>query len=496
MTEDRRRRRTYCLSSACPPKPWRRRVFLLLSSILLFPSLAAAQTTLEEAIDLALRQNRDLATLQLSLQSAYYGVDAAEAPFGITFRPDGRVEGTDERSLTELGLTGSKKFSPGTVVEAGARAGETSPDIGEDQKRAAVHLQIRQPLFRNAGALVNREPVVQAKNDVLSARRRIELSRADLIVRVVESHENVIRLQQQLSVDQRSYKRFDQLYRLSQMRERQGRTTRVDTLRAEFERGQAELNIATTTEQLMSQRAEMVDLLALPAGTSYVALPGAELKIDAVDPDEAEAVALANRLDYAEVIQDFQDAARGVELARRELLPDLNLLARYEQLGEGASYDEASKLNQDAWFVGVSGDTDYPPRSQRATLGRAKISEETAARQIDILASSLRLQVQQALLSYDRAKKQVVYAERNHTLATDRARLTRRLFNLGRETSFNVTDAETGLLEAETRVLIAHADVSISAYRLLRVLGTLVESPVDLRPGPVNVTLNTKAPAP
>jgi len=486
MTEDRRRSFPPHLSF----------VICLLSTVLSAFAQSDTGTTLEQAIDTALRQNRNLATLRLSLQSAYFGVDSAEAPFGITFSPDGLAESSDTRSAMELGVIASKKFAPGTVLEAGGRAGESSFDNSEDLKRAAVHLQVRQPLFRNAGALVNREQVVQANNDVLSARRRIELARADLIVQVVEMHEDLLRLQQQLTVDQRSYKRFDQLYRLSQLRERQGHTTRVDTLRAEFERGQAELSIATTQERLLSRRADMADLLALPANSDYVALPGVDLKIDNTDADEAEAVALANRLDYAEAIQDFQDAARGVEIARRQLLPNLNMLARYEKLGEGASYSEATKLDDETWFVGFSGDTDVPPRSERADLGRAKISEETAARQIEILASSLRVQVQQALLSYDRARKQVVYAERNHTLARDRARLTLRLFNLGRETSFNVTDAETQLLEAETRMLASRADVSISAYRLLRVLGTLVESPEDLRPGPVNLSMNASGPAP
>lgn len=474
----------------------RRRTYSLSASLCLLSSVLCAQTTLEQAIDTALRQNRDLATLQLSLQSAYFGVEAAEAPFGITFSPDGRAEANETRSTTELGLVGSKKFSPGTELEAGARAGESSFEDSEDQKRAAVHVQLQQPLFRNAGALVQREPVVQARNDVLSARRRIELARADLIVQVVEMHEDLLRLQQQLTVDERSYKRFDQLYRLSQLRERQGHTTRVDTLRAEFERGQAELSIATTKERLMSRRADMINLLAMPPDTDYVAVAGVELKIDDTDSETAEAVALANRLDYAEAIQDFQDAARGVEIARRQLLPDLNLLARYEQLGEGASYSEASKLDDETWFVGVSGDTDVPPRSERANLGRAKISEETAARQIEILAASLRVQVQQALLSYERARKQVVYAERNHVLARDRARLTLRLFNLGRETSFNVTDAETQLLDAETRMLASRADVSIQAYRLLRVLGTLVESPEDLRPATINLTMNNSGTSP
>jgi outer membrane protein TolC len=68
------------------------------------------------------------------------------------------------------------------------------------------------------------------------------------------------------------------------------------------------------------------------------------------------------------------------------------------------------------------------------------------------------------------------------------------MFTMGRETSFNVTDAETGLLDAESEMLAQRAEVSISAYRLLRVLGTLIESPDDLRPKQVDVSMNSPGP--
>ena len=54
---------------------------------------------------------------------------------------------------------------------------------------------------------------------------------------------------------------------------------------------------------------------------------------------------------------------------------------------------------------------------------------------------------------------------------------------MGRADNFTVADAENGLLGAENDLLTARAALSVSTYRLLRTLGTLIESPEDLKPG-------------
>ena len=345
----------------------------------------AEELALERAIELALLQNRDLAALRLELEGAAFGVDEAEAPFALTFRPDGVFDADQNSSRAELGLAAVQPFDFGGDVEVGARAGETERDGVDAEKRAAVRVQLDQPLFRNFGTLVNREGVVRARNEVKSARRRIELQKADLILQVVTLHGDVLRLQQRLVADEQNFKRFDQLYRLTRVREQQGRATRIDTLRAEFERGRAELSITSTTEELESRRRDLADLLALPLDTDLVARPGADLRVDATPPGEAVGIALSNRLDYAEAIQQLRDAARGVAIAGRQLLPDLNLIARYEKIGSGPAASDARTLDEEAWFVGFAGDTDVPQRGARAALGRSKIDEKSARQKLDIL---------------------------------------------------------------------------------------------------------------
>ena len=162
-------------------------------------------------------------------------------------------------------------------------------------------------------------------------------------------------------------------------------------------------------------------------------------------------------------------------------MPDLSLVARYEKIGTGPDFSDTADWEEEVWFVGLSGDTDLLRRSERIALGQAVLDEKTAGKRVEILESSLRRQIQQAILSYERARKQVSFAERNYRLARDRANLAQRLFEMGRSDNFTVTDAETEWLEAETQKLSSKAESSIAAYKLLRILGTLIESPEDLK---------------
>jgi len=109
-----------------------------------------------------------------------------------------------------------------------------------------------------------------------------------------------------------------------------------------------------------------------------VATAGARLEIVPPSPETAAKIAWSNRLDYAQVLQDLGDAERGVKIARKNLLPDISLVARYDWLGQGRSYDEAMSLNDDTWVVGLSaGNNDLLQRSERAALKQAEAGRLT-----------------------------------------------------------------------------------------------------------------------
>jgi outer membrane protein TolC len=454
-------------------------------------SLASADTNsapalpriaLPEALDACLKQNRDLRLMEMALQGRRVDLEASQAAFKWSVRPDGSAEAADYGGKLGYGLAAVQTLDWGTKAEVGGRMTSESPDGAEPFRRGAVRVQVEQPLLRRTGPLVNREPVAKAESAVAAARREIELRRADLIVRLVELYEDLYGLQREAEYERLTLERLNRLILLMQARERQGRATRADCLRVELQAGNAQVRWNGTIERLRSRRADFAETIGAEPQSEYAVLPAARMEVAVTDVDQAARVALRNRLDYAQILQDYEDAARGRRIARRNLLPDLNMIARYERAGEGASSGDALRWDENVWFVGLGLSTDWPPRDRELAVEQAELAAQTAGLKLDALRAAIGRQVRQSWLASERARGEIPQAEKNYRVALSRTQLARRLFEGGRGDSFTVSEAEDQLRDAESHLVTAEGAASVAAYRLLRVMGRLIESPADLKP--------------
>ncbi len=446
---------------------------------------APREMTLQGAIEAALDGNRDIRLTVLSLESRHLAVADARARFQFSVRPEGTADTRNDQSTRAAGLTATRATTWGSSLSAGGTLSQQETDGAPDVHRGALRVSLEQPLLRRFGPLVNREPLTQAERQAVAGRREVELKKTDVVLRVVETYEDLLSLQRQVEYERQSVERLDRFFRLSGARERQGRGTRVDTLRSELKLGDARLSLSATDERLRSTRADFAELLGLPAGTAVTVLESPRFEVAEFEPESGMAAAFSNRLDYAQIIQDLGDAKRGVLIARRNLLPDLTAITRYERSGQGPDAADAGQLDTETWFVGLSASSDLPQRSERAALGQAQVGAETAALRLESVRAAIARQVEQAILACRRAQAEVPLAERNYELARDRARLARRLFEMNKGDSFSVSDAEDARQQAERQRLAAQGAASVAACRLLRVLGALIEYPADLKPGGV-----------
>jgi len=420
----------------------------------------------------------------LDVDATRFGIDVEQAEFRLSVRPEASASGSAGDSGYSYGLATSKKLITGTEVSI--RGGvEDIPDslnnFGLRQGRR-VQVAISQPIFRNFGRLIHGEGLVQANNDLRTAQRQYELQKNDLVISVVETFESLLRLQRQVDSEIDSFKRMEQLHRVTEAHERLGQTTRVDTLRVALLRGEAALRLETAQERLSATEKDFVELLGFPLDKEFQLEPVPVLAIEIPEINEAVRIALENRVDYAQALQDHEDALRNVQIARRSLLPDVRLTVGHEWWDQSVVPGSTSNLDDNVWFFRVSAGTDLNLAEERANVGNAHLRERSSSELIEIIELSIARLVQQHLLAYRRAVEQLDIAERNFDLATSRAELTRRLFELGRENNFSVTDAETAFVHSEHSLFLAQSESVNSGYRLMRAMGTLVESPASLKP--------------
>lgn len=431
------------------------------------PAVAQERIDLPHAITYVLTRNKELIRSALSDKAAALKIKEAETQFQVILGPDVSLTVPGAEPQLGAGLRASKMFIYGTEVGlSGIVQKESSGEEGR------IRLEIQQPLFRNFGPLIHGEPIVQATSALTTTKRKFEMQKADLVVDVVQAYEDIFRLQRQIRSDEESVERMNALYRVTKAKEILGRTTRADTLRVELLRGQALARLEANRERLSSRQRDFAQLLGASPDTIFELVPTPALEFAIPDFEEAARVALENRLDYAQVIQDHQDAVRAVDIARRGLFPDL-------RVGLGG---QRSTAGDGSWFVGLSIGTNYNPTGARITLEQSEVNRMSAAQAIEIVGLSITREVQQQVLAYERANRELEIAEQNFKQAAARSRVSRRLFALGRVDNFAVTDAEEAYLQAEGQLLMAQAEVSLSAYRLLRTMGTLLEAPEDLKP--------------
>jgi outer membrane protein TolC len=432
---------------------------------------------------MALENNRSLAMSALAVERSGLGVQRAKEEFNVRLRPSGLANRSDSDADWRYTMEAGRKLNWGTDVALSGTV-RRYPGYLDEPWRSSVRAEIRQPLFRRFGKSVTGEGITAARERLLAARREWELKKTGLIVAVVQAFETIVRLEKQIASDESVALRLDRLSRLTRVRERQGRASRVDALRVELQQGRAAARLESCREQAYSARRDLAEILGRPPEQDFTLQAPPLLELELPEVKAAVETALKNRLDYAQAADDWRALRRGAGLARRGLLPDLSLTAWGEQFGRERDFGGSLGLGEHEWFVGVSGEIALPRSRERTELRQREIDAEVALEAVRLKALSITREVQQAASEYRRSRSDLGAAAKNYALAESRAELARRLFAKGRGDSFSAAEAEDAFIEAETSLLNARSAVSIAGYRLMDTLGVLVESGDDLKPKP------------
>lgn len=455
---------------------------LILAALSFFgqiPARAPRTLDLAQAIKMALARNRALAKSAMGTSISSLNVAQAETAFQIDVRPELYLEYAGEKPVAGAGVAISKKLPWGTRASVeGLVAGTSSGGATATQR--ILRLQISQPLFRSFGELIQREAVVEAEQAFRTSRRALEIQKSATVLSIVTSYESILQLERRVLVEQASAVRMDKLVKLTRSKELLGRATRVDSLRAELLRGQAQYSLETLQESLAFEWTAFAELLGADPETRFELKPTVLLELDVPSTEEALKTALANRLDYAQVLQDGEDAERGVKIAGRGLWPGLNLVVgKNWTAGESlAALPEA----QNKWSVGLSLDLNLNMKAERAALEQARLARSSSSFDVEISELSIAREISQQRAACRRAQAGLKIAERNKDMAASRRKLAQQMFDIGRSDAFSVTDAEEQSLLAENQWLAARGEASLAGYRFLYVLGTLLETPDELKP--------------
>lgn len=462
---------------------WFRRGFtLLIPLVLTVPAGAGGALELTTAISRALDHNRDILVARFQAQASEFNITEQEAAFDFRLAPVGSMSTGEDRDTIGYGLALARRVSWGTDLSVGMDLTRATADGAPDYQRGSLNVRVDQPLFRDAGRLVQLEPIRLARSQYLQALRQLEQTKADIVLAVVARHQDLLRLERLIEADTQRLQRLDRLRRLTELREKQGSATRLDVMRVALQHGQSGTSLETHRAQQEAAQRLYADLLGEPPDQRYT--PDAPPRLHLQLPPAAAAAdtALSNRLDYAQALADIADARRGERIAYQRQWPDVRLVARVEQSGSGPAERDALDLDETLVGISLGGNTDLLRRRDRAAYQATAIDTAAVLLQGEIARDRVLRAVYDELSAYGRAGEEFVIASRNLDVARQRLDLAARLFGMGRADSLAVSDAEEAFLLAQNEENSASSAAAVAGYRVLHAMGTLIETAPELKP--------------
>jgi outer membrane protein TolC len=446
---------------------------------LVSPAASGAQAesrvlTLEDAVKLALVNNLNLLSTVDVVQGSQISENLAESRFNFKVTPS-YARGLGNESVVDqrLGVEVSKLLPFGTTVTGGVRSDWAGADLG-NVNNTSVLLGVTQPLLRGFGKRATEFELDNAKRNLQSAERNLDLARQRLAVDVVASYYNIVRQSGLVEVAEKSLARNKELLRASNARLEVGLASKLDVFRAELQLSQAEDALIFRKEALE---------LALDAFKFNLGLaPGDAVSLEMVEPDyqpvsldidALTALALQNRVEVREETDRISDAQRSLAVSRQNLLPELDFNLRYEERGVADSFYRSFDFRDRAFNVFLSTSYALDRSQENASFALSQIDVGARQRSLRLVQYNVANEVRASGRNLERIGQSLVLQERNIDFAEKQMRLATLRYQRGLASNFDIIDAENNLIQARSNYVSLVSDYYVAQIELKRVTGTL-----------------------
>ena len=339
-----------------------------------------------------------------------------DTTLGINAGDEGNGWESELRVINELRAT--QRLPYGGEVEARFIAQATQELInaaGDDYTQAgSLVIGADIPLLRDAG-LIAQEELIQRERNLVYAARSFERFRRELLVSIARDYFGLV-------ADARSIRnqmrRLDNLRVLLEQRRAQAEAGR----RAAFEARNVEQNVLRSRVALINSQEQFklrVDRFKIRLGLPIEApVEVAEVSLDVPEPivtvAEASMLALRYRLDYQNSVDRLDDARRGVDNAKNQILPDLDVNARAFIASD--DFEDQSivefDLDDSDYNLSITFGLPLDREIERLNLRRRTIELERARRNLSQFRDTIVLDARAAVREIDRARNALTLQER------------------------------------------------------------------------------------
>ena len=424
-----------------------RTVFRTSILIAFFSIFGRAQTpltlTLEQAVDMALAQNR-----QISL--ATDGVDFA------------KQQVREAKSALYPQINGFAGYTRN--IKSPVFFSNIAPEpirIGENNAMA-VGFSVQQPIWLGGKVFTAREI---ANLTLENAREELQLTRENIVLEVTKTFYSVVLMQEILKVSEETLASAQSNFRNIVLLKREGVASEFDSLRARVRVSELEPEVIRARSNVETVTNALKFLLNINLEQPVEIRHNWQVLPPAFPEDEKQ-LALSNRRELSTLNRQREILVKVKKIERAEYLPSLYGSFNWQTQAQSADFDIQS--NEKATTIDAGLSLSVPlfngfrtsARVQQAQIDITRIDRQIAMLSENILmeVENNRLRVQEAQQRVNAQSESVVQAEKTLDIAKVR-------FRNGLSTQVELNDAETALartrlsqLNAVYDFLVAKAD--------------------------------------
>ncbi|MGC1392954.1 MAG: TolC family protein [Coleofasciculaceae cyanobacterium] len=433
---------------------------------LLFPTRSeevqiktSQEITLEQAIELARRNNRDLEAARLTLDRARFALQEANASqfptAGVVLdfsRNDSASARISNRAITDPTL---------------------SPFLNQSRVSTSFNgaLQLSYDLYTSG---VRPATIRAAEIQVRFQELEVEQISEGIRLSVIRAYYNLQEADAQTRISEAAVANAAQILRDTQLQEQAGLGTRFDVLQTQVSLANASQDLTRARSQQRISRRQIVQLLSLAQDADVSAVPTI-VEAGTWEPSLEQTIVLAlkNRAELEQQLlqRDISEQRRRIALGA--VRPQASLTATYNVLGildDGAGPSQGLALGARLQWNFFDGGA-ARARARQATTNIA-IAETTFASQRD----QIRFDVEQAFSQLNANRENIQTASFALQAAEESLRLARLRFNAGVGTNTDVINQLTELTRAQVNRLRAVLDYNRALADLQRAVSNLPDS--------------------
>lgn len=433
---------------------------------------------LETALSRALNYNRQLITTSENITNSNYQIQMAEAAFDLGISPNSQAgyHGGSSDVGFEIGggVNLSKQFKEGFGISLAPTILKT-----REHYMADYNVVFTMPLLRGFGKEYQLSGIRGAEFAMRSARRNLYIAQVQLVIKTINALYDVIKAEKAVALSEESNKRISTYHQAAKLKEKIGLSEALDVYRAEIELRQAQNTLTGAQERLQEVKDALLDILALPMDTDFNVDVPLKYRQNDIQIDKAVELALDNRMEVDQAIDFWRESYRLAAIAKKDLLPELNLVFNYNSRGrhEYLTRTFRNKHRESSFNIGFTTSTDYDPLGEQIAYEQSITAINNAARDLDQTKANMTIEVKKAVRQLDRSNKRILLQEEQIHATQGELHLAKLKFDRGMANNFDVIQAEKNFRNAEQTYWTALIDHIIGEYQLLAAVGLLTDKP-------------------